>query len=73
MSAAPTYPDEAAMITLPPINGVTPLPFATSCPEDAPAVSPIDGRLAFHAVAALRRTGQDFTARMIGAEALSRT
>jgi hypothetical protein len=27
----------------------------------------------FHAVAALRRTGQDFTARMIAAEALSRT
>lgn len=27
----------------------------------------------FHAVAALRRTGQDFTARMVAAEALSRT
>lgn len=27
----------------------------------------------FHAVAALRRTGQDFTARMIAAEALART
>jgi hypothetical protein len=27
----------------------------------------------YHAIAALRRTGQDFTARMIAAEALSRT
>jgi hypothetical protein len=27
----------------------------------------------FHAVAALRRTGQEFTARMIAAEALART
>jgi hypothetical protein len=27
----------------------------------------------YHAVAALKRTGQDFTARMIAAEALSRT
>jgi hypothetical protein len=27
----------------------------------------------FHSVAALRRTGQDFSARMIAAEALSRT
>jgi len=35
-------------------GNVTPLPFATLCPEDAPAVSPIDGRLAFHSVAALQ-------------------
>ena len=27
----------------------------------------------YHAIAALKRTGQDFTARMIAAEALSRT
>jgi hypothetical protein len=27
----------------------------------------------FHAIAALKRTGQDYTARMIAAEALSRT
>jgi hypothetical protein len=27
----------------------------------------------YHAIAALERTGQDFTARMIAAEALSRT
>ena len=33
---------------------VSQLPFATLCPEDAPAVNPIDGRIAFHSVAALQ-------------------
>jgi Tol biopolymer transport system component len=34
-------------------GNVTALPFSTDCPEDAPSVSPLDGRLAFHAVAPL--------------------
>lgn len=35
-------------------GNITPLPFAMLCPEDAPAVSPIDGRVAFHSVAPLQ-------------------
>ena len=38
-----------------------------------PSWSDVPGAHLYHAVAALKRTGQDFTARMIAAEALSRT
>jgi hypothetical protein len=38
-----------------------------------PSWSKVPGAHLYHAVAALKRTGQDFTARMIAAEALSRT
>jgi hypothetical protein len=34
-------------------GNITALPFVTTCAEDAPSVSPVDGRLAFHAVAPL--------------------
>ena len=39
----------------------------------SPRLSEVPSAHLFHALAALRRTGQDFTARMIAAEALSRT
>lgn len=38
-----------------------------------PSWSDVPGAHLYHSVAALRRTGQDYTARMIAAEALSRT
>jgi hypothetical protein len=38
-----------------------------------PSWSDVPGAHLYHAIAALKRTGQDFTARMIAAEALSRT
>jgi hypothetical protein len=41
--------------------------FQTARPDQLPAVH------MYHALTALERTGQDFTARMIAAEALSRT
>ena len=41
--------------------------FQTSRPDQLPAAH------MFHAITSLHRTGQDFTARMIAAEALSRT
>ena len=46
------------------------------CPAPASrraAIGQVPSSHLFHAVAALKRTGQDFTARMIAAEALSRT
>ena len=41
--------------------------FQTASIDQLPAVH------MYHAISALQRTGQDFTARMIAAEALSRT
>jgi hypothetical protein len=41
--------------------------FQTSRPDQLPAAH------MYHAITSLTRTGQDFTARMIAAEALSRT
>ena len=39
----------------------------------APSFEQLPSSHLYHAVAGLKRTGQDFTARMIAAEALART